>query len=239
LTEAGQATAMLRRVTAGAVTAPAQRIQQVSADVVRPQASGLAELDRVLGGGLIPGGVVLLAGEPGVGKSTLLLAAAHAWAARGQGSVLIVSGEESAPQIRLRADRMGALHPDIYLAAENDLAAVLGHLEAVRPKLLIVDSVQTIATAEVDGSAGGVSQVRAVAAALTAVSDTSPRTVPLRAPGCWNIWWMWSCSSRAIATPACGPSAESRTATGPPMRSAASRWCRMGSSVWPIRPACS
>jgi DNA repair protein RadA/Sms len=170
LTEAGQATAMLRRVTAGAVTAPAQRIQQVSADVVRPQASGLAELDRVLGGGLIPGGVVLLAGEPGVGKSTLLLAAAHAWAARGQGSVLIVSGEESAPQIRLRADRMGALHPDIYLAAENDLAAVLGHLEAVRPKLLIVDSVQTIATAEVDGTAGGVSQVRAVAAALTAVA---------------------------------------------------------------------
>jgi DNA repair protein RadA/Sms len=170
LTEAGQATAMLRRVTAGAVTAPAQRIQQVSADVVRPQASGLAELDRVLGGGLIPGGVVLLAGEPGVGKSTLLLAAAQAWAARGQGSVLIVSGEESAPQIRLRADRMGALHPDIYLAAENDLAAVLGHLEAVRPKLLIVDSVQTIATAEVDGSAGGVSQVRAVAAALTAVA---------------------------------------------------------------------
>jgi DNA repair protein RadA/Sms len=161
---------MLRRVSAGAVTAPAQRIQQVSADLVRPQASGLGELDRVLGGGLIPGGVILLAGEPGVGKSTLLLAAAQAWAARGQGSVLIVSGEESAAQIRLRADRMGALHPDIYLAAENDLAAVLGHLEAVRPKLLIVDSVQTIATAEVDGSAGGVSQVRAVAAALTAVA---------------------------------------------------------------------
>jgi DNA repair protein RadA/Sms len=170
LAEAGKATAMLRRVSAGTVTAPAQRIQQVSADLVRPQASGLAELDRVLGGGLIPGGVILLAGEPGVGKSTLLLAAAQAWAARGQGSVLIVSGEESAAQIRLRADRMGALHQDIYLAAENDLAAVLGHLEAVRPKLLIVDSVQTIATAEVEGSAGGVSQVRAVAAALTAVA---------------------------------------------------------------------
>ena len=130
----------------------------------------MAELDRVLGGGLTPGAVVLLAGEPGVGKSTLLLSAAEAWASSGQGPVLIVSGEESAAQVRLRADRMGALHPDIYLAAENDLAAVLGQVDQVRPRLLIVDSVQTIATAEVDGSAGGVSQVRAVAAALSAVA---------------------------------------------------------------------
>ena len=72
--------------------------------------------------------------------------------------------------MRLRADRMGALHPDIYLAAESDLAAVLGQVDQVRPRLLIVDSVQTIASAEVDGTAGGVSQVRAVAAALSAVA---------------------------------------------------------------------
>jgi len=168
LTEAGPAAVTLRRLTAGAVTIPAQRIDLVSADQVAPQASGVAELDRVLGGGLTPGAVVLLAGEPGVGKSTLLLSAAKAWAIRGQGPVLIVSGEESAAQVRLRADRMDALHPDIYLAAESDLAAVLGHLEQVRPTLLIVDSVQTIASGEVEGSAGGVSQVRAVAAALSA-----------------------------------------------------------------------
>ncbi len=168
--EVGPAPAVLRRITPGLVTAPAQRIEEVSADRVAPQASGVAELDRVLGGGLTPGAVVLLAGEPGVGKSTLLLAAAKAWADRGQGAVLIVSGEESAAQVRLRADRMGALHRDIYLAAETDLAAVLGHVDQVQPRLLIVDSVQTFASGEVDGTAGGVSQVRAVAAALTAVA---------------------------------------------------------------------
>jgi len=170
LIEGGPAQVMLKRLTAGPVSSPAQRIDQVSADQVSPQASGVAELDRVLGGGLTPGAVVLLAGEPGVGKSTLLLAASKEWATRGQGPVLIVSGEESAAQVRLRADRMGALHPDIYLAAESDLAAVLGQVDQVRPRLLIVDSVQTIASAEVDGTAGGVSQVRAVAAALSAVA---------------------------------------------------------------------
>ena len=170
LLEAGPARVLLHRVPAGPVSTPALRIDQVSADAVSPQASGVAELDRVLGGGLTPGAVVLLAGEPGVGKSTLLLAAAAQWASRGQGPVLIVSGEESAAQIRLRADRMGALHPDIFLAAENDLAAVLGHVDQVGPRLLIVDSVQTIGTAEVEGNAGGVSQVRAVAAALSAVA---------------------------------------------------------------------
>jgi len=168
--EVGPTAVTIRRVSAGPVTNPAQRIDQVSADRVSPQASGISELDRVLGGGLIPGAVILLAGEPGVGKSTLLLSAAGAWATAGQGPVLIVSGEESAAQVRLRADRMGALHPDIYLAAESDLSAVLGQVDQVAPRLLIVDSVQTIASGEVEGSAGGVSQVRAVAAALSAVA---------------------------------------------------------------------
>jgi len=128
----------------------------------------VAEFDRVLGGGLTPGAVILLAGEPGVGKSTLLLATAKAWAERGQGFVLVVTGEESAAQVRLRAERMNALHDGIFLAAEGELDAVLGQIELVKPRLLIVDSVQTIAAATVDGTAGGVSQVRAVAAALTA-----------------------------------------------------------------------
>jgi DNA repair protein RadA/Sms len=98
------------------------------------------------------------------------LSAAQAWAAAGHGRALIVTGEESAAQVRQRADRMGALHAQLYLAAETELSAVLGQVDAVRPRLLIVDSVQTVASAEVDGSAGGVTQVRAVAAALTAVA---------------------------------------------------------------------
>ena len=96
----------------------------------------------MLGGGLVPGAVVLLAGEPGVGKSTLLLEAGALAAARGP--VLYVTGEESAAQVRLRADRIGALSENLYLAAETDFAALLGHVDAVNPALLIVDSVQTI-----------------------------------------------------------------------------------------------
>ena len=107
----------------------------------------------MLGGGLVPGAVILLAGEPGVGKSTLLLEVAARFAAPGD-RALYVTGEESAAQVRLRADRTGALHDDLFLAAETDLAAVLGHIDAVQPDLLVVDSVQTIARAEVDGVAG-------------------------------------------------------------------------------------
>jgi DNA repair protein RadA/Sms len=127
------------------------------------------ELDRVLGGGLVPGAVVLLAGEPGVGKSTLLLDVA-ARAARGGRRVLYVTGEESAGQVRLRAERIRALDPALLLAAETDLGTLLGHVDAVAPDLLVVDSVQTIASAQVEGSAGGVTQVREVAAALIAVA---------------------------------------------------------------------
>ncbi len=91
----------------------------------------------MLGGGLVPGAVVLLAGEPGVGKSTLLLDVAQQWAAGAGSPSLVVSGEESVSQVRLRAERMGALHDQLYLAAESDLAAVLGHLDAVKPGLLV------------------------------------------------------------------------------------------------------
>ncbi len=130
--------------------------------------TGLDELDRVLGGGLVPGAVLLLAGEPGVGKSTLLLEAGALVAA--SGPVLYITGEESAAQVRLRADRLGAVHENLYLAAETDLEAIITHVSAVEPRLLIIDSVQTIAAGEVDGVPGGVTQVREVAAALTAVA---------------------------------------------------------------------
>jgi DNA repair protein RadA/Sms len=135
------------------------------------------ELDRVLGGGLVPGAVVLLAGEPGVGKSTLLLEAG-ALAAR-HGRVLYVTGEESAAQVRLRADRIGALSDGLFLAAETDFSALLGHVEAVDPDLLIVDSVQTMSAAGVDGVPGGVTQVREITAALTALAKQRSLTTVL------------------------------------------------------------
>ena len=161
---------LLRRVSAGPVTRPAQPIADIDASPAVAVPTGVPEFDRVLGGGLVRGGVILLAGEPGVGKSTLLLAAAASWAAHAGGTALVVTGEESVEQVKVRADRMGALHPRVFLAAETELSAVLGHIEAVRPSLLVLDSVQTVSTDQVDGSAGGVTQVRAVAAALTAVA---------------------------------------------------------------------
>jgi DNA repair protein RadA/Sms len=155
----------------------ARPIAEVDATAARARPTGLGELDRVLGGGLVPGGVVLLAGEPGVGKSTLLLAAGALAASAGR--VLYVTGEESAAQVRQRADRIGAVSDHLYLAAETDFAALLGHVQAVDPALLIVDSVQTITAAGVDGVPGGVTQVREVTAALTALAKQRTLTTML------------------------------------------------------------
>jgi DNA repair protein RadA/Sms len=149
--------------------ATAKPITDVSTKPVAAWPTKVGEFDRVLGGGLVPGAVILLSGEPGVGKSTLLLEVA-ANAARGGEKVLYVSGEESVGQVRLRAERTGALVDQLYLAAETDLATVLGQIEAVNPQLLVIDSVQTIASAEIDGAAGMPSQVREVAANLIRVA---------------------------------------------------------------------
>ncbi len=160
----------LRAVMPRAPLEPARPIATISAEPARYRPTGVGELDRVLGGGLVPGAVVLLAGEPGVGKSTLLLDVAQQWAAGSGSPALVVSGEESVSQVRLRAERLGALDDRLYLAAETDLEALLGHLDAVKPGLLVVDSVQTITAPGTDGVPGGVTQVRAVTAALITVA---------------------------------------------------------------------
>jgi DNA repair protein RadA/Sms len=154
--------------TRNAVTTPARPIGELDPTVALARPTGVGELDRVLGGGLVPGSVVLLAGEPGVGKSTLLLEVACRFAELGGAPALIVTGEESTAQVRMRAERTRAVRDKLYIAAENDLGAVLSHVDAVSPGLLVVDSVQTISTAAVEGTAGGVPQIRAVAASLIA-----------------------------------------------------------------------
>ncbi|WP_026414183.1 DNA repair protein RadA [Actinomadura oligospora] len=218
IVEAASATPA-RVVAAGPVSAPARPIGQVDVRSARTRPTGLDELDRVLGGGIVPGAVLLLAGEPGIGKSTLLLEVAALASApalanvppqarTGQGSaqdplapvragatggaddgagdgkrertpVLYVTGEESAEQVRLRADRVGAITDDLYLAAETELSAILGHIDAVEPVLLVVDSIQTIGTSEVDGAPGGVTQIREVAANLIRVAKERGITVVL------------------------------------------------------------
>lgn len=165
-----------RTVATSPLRSPARPIDQIDVETARARPTGVDELDRVLGGGLVPGAVVLLAGEPGVGKSTLLLDVA-ARAARTGRTVLYVTGEESAAQVRLRAGRIHALDPRLLLTAETDLGAVLGHIELVDPDLLVLDSIQTIASAQVEGTAGGVSQVREVASAV--IQAAKARDLPV------------------------------------------------------------
>lgn len=138
--------------------------------------TGVGEFDRVLGGGIVPGAVILLSGEPGVGKSTLLLNVA-AKVAQSKRKVLYISAEESAGQVYLRAQRTDGLVDSLFLANEGDLGSILGHIEQTQPDLLIIDSIQTISSGVLDGSAGGVGQVREVTATLIRVAKET--TLPI------------------------------------------------------------
>ena len=159
----------LQQVAATAPVSRAVPIGEIDERAAYRILTGVGELDRVLGGGLVPGAVALLAGEPGVGKSTLLLEVAARWAREGR-RTLYVTGEESPAQVRLRATRTHNVADNLFLAAETDLGTVLGHIEEVAPSLLVVDSIQAIGTTEADGSPGGVSQVREVTGALVRVA---------------------------------------------------------------------
>ena len=146
---------------------PAQRIGDVRADDVTPGPTTLGELDRVLAGGLVPGSVTLLGGEPGIGKSTLLLQAAAGAAASGT-TVLYVSAEESAAQVRRRAERLGATPADLWLSAETDLPTVLAQIGHTDPAVVVVDSIQTIHDPGLASAPGSVAQVRECAHRLLA-----------------------------------------------------------------------
>jgi DNA repair protein RadA/Sms len=169
--------ALLRGLPSVRPGTPAVPISQVNAADAAAVPTGMDELDRVLGGGLVPGTVVLLAGEPGVGKSTLLLEAGAL--AADSSVVLYITGEESAAQVRARADRIGAVSERLFLAAETDLAALLAHVDAVNPALLIADSVQTISAAGVEGVPGGVTQVREITSALVSLAKQRTLTTVL------------------------------------------------------------
>jgi DNA repair protein RadA/Sms len=143
----------------GRNAAAPERLVDVSLQDAPRATSGMAEFDRVLGGGIVPGSMVLIGGDPGIGKSTVLLQVAANVAERGA-TVLYVSGEESARQVRLRAERLGALSTSLYVLAETSLDAVLGHVERLKPQLMIVDSIQTAFLEDVASSPGNVAQLR-------------------------------------------------------------------------------
>jgi DNA repair protein RadA/Sms len=151
------------RVPAAAPPRPLAAV--ATRDAIR-RSTGLGELDRVLGGGLVQGSVILVGGDPGIGKSTLTLQACSALARQGLG-VLYVAGEESPEQIRLRADRLGLADTEVLVLAETSAESVLAHLEAQRPAAVVVDSIQTLHTATLASAPGSVGQVRESAALLT------------------------------------------------------------------------
>ncbi|WP_298944605.1 DNA repair protein RadA [uncultured Microbacterium sp.] len=167
--EAATQTGIVQNVAAISPIRSAVPITQVDTADTPRRTSGVGEFDRVLGGGIVPGAAILLSGEPGVGKSTLLLEVA-AQSARAGRRVLYVSAEESLGQVRLRAERTAALHDELFLASETDLATVLGHIDECAPDLLIVDSVQTVSSSLIDGAAGQPAQVREVASTLIRVA---------------------------------------------------------------------
>jgi DNA repair protein RadA/Sms len=144
---------------AAAPTSQPTPIAEMGAVGATARPTGIAELDRVLGGGLVPGSVTLLGGEPGMGKSTLLLQALGRLAAAGA-RCLLVAAEESAEQVRLRAERLGALAPSLLLVAETELPAVLAHVDAVAPDVLAIDSIQAVVDPDLPSAAGSVTQVR-------------------------------------------------------------------------------
>jgi len=138
-------------------------LDSISSDEKKRQKTGLEELDRILGGGMVAGSLMLIGGEPGVGKSTLALQLALALK---QTKILYVSGEESEEQISLRAKRLKVSNPQCYVLCETELENILAHSEQLKPGLIIIDSIQTISTSMLESSAGSVSQVRECAAQL-------------------------------------------------------------------------
>lgn len=137
-------------------------LHDIDAVLARPRPTGISELDRVLDGGLVAGSVVLLGGEPGIGKSTLLLQLLAGWA----GTTLYISAEESPQQVRMRAERLGTVGPDLWLAAETSLAGIVAAIDRTQPSLVVVDSIQTIADQRLSSSPGSVTQVRECAQQL-------------------------------------------------------------------------
>ena len=153
----------------GASRSGPRPITEIEADIRDRSTTFIGEFDRVLGGGVVPGSLVLIGGDPGIGKSPLLTQVAGN-VARGHGPTLYVSGEESAEQIKLRATRLGADHQNLLLASETDVAVVAGYVSQIQPKYLIIDSIQTMQSPDVESAPGTVSQVRAATAALAAIA---------------------------------------------------------------------
>jgi DNA repair protein RadA/Sms len=203
---------------------------EISAGEAERIPTGIAELDRVLGGGLVPASLVLLGGEPGIGKSTLLLSALSAMSASRR--ALLITGEESATQVSLRASRLGGAQA-VQILAETELDAVCATLEQERPDVCVIDSVQTLHASELGSAPGSVAQVREAAGRLLRVAKESGVATILvghvtkdgrsRAPASSSTSSTASSSSRAIDTTSTESCGRRRTASARRTSSGSSR----------------
>lgn len=174
-----EASAKGREAKGGGVSRPGlipQRLPEITSDSFGRLAVGMGEFSRVLGGGMVPGSLILVGGDPGIGKSTLLLEVA-ALVANQHGLVLYISGEESVHQIKLRADRLGVKAHDLFLVTETNLTTMINHIEQLRPVMVIVDSIQTSYSDELNSTAGSVSQVRECASRFQEIAKSSGVTI--------------------------------------------------------------
>lgn len=149
---------------------PPMPIADIPPDEGKRISTQIGEFDRILGGGLIEGSVTLVGGEPGVGKSTLMLQVAHEIALRDNRTILYITGEESARQTRMRAERLGALAPTLLVQCETDVQTIIETLTTVKPAVAVVDSIQTLSAAEVGSAPGSIAQIRETAARLVRVA---------------------------------------------------------------------
>src|SRR5680860_1266515 len=160
-------------VRAVAPAVAARPIRLVPVDTHDRARTGIAELDRVLGGGLVPGSVTLLGGEPGIGKSTILLQLLAGWSGRS----LYVTAEESAQQVRLRAERLDAVRPNLWLFAETALPHIIAAIDDLKPDFVVIDSIQTVHDPAIGSAPGSVTQVRGCAQQLVSIAKL--RNVPI------------------------------------------------------------
>lgn len=190
----------------GNPSSKALRLSEIKVNADVRMDTGDNELNRVLGGGMVPGSMILLGGEPGIGKSTLVLQfALH----NRCGKVLYVSGEESISQIKMRAQRLGTENDECLFLSGNSLEMVLQHARAILPDLLIIDSIQTLATEAVDSIPGSLSQIRECTNTLLRFSkENTISTIlighitkdgQLAVPRYWNTWWILSCNLKVIS----------------------------------------
>lgn len=186
--ECGKWNTMIEELVSS-ISSPSNRRKLVNADDNKPKPitsietieqerlkSGIEEFDRVLGGGAVPGSVILIGGDPGIGKSTLLLQVLDRLT-QNYGKTLYVSGEESARQIKLRANRLGIESPDLHVLCETDIDAIEVHIDKLLPKIVVVDSIQTMQRSDIDSIPGNITQVRESSMALTSIAKS--RNIPI------------------------------------------------------------